>query len=78
MKRNPDFGWGYPPGVIESMIPGCRPQDEKDDKEITVEIVITESERKEIEQILDAGAYHESFPEILQQILESADAKKME
>ena len=25
----PNFGWDYPPGVSESMIPGCNAEDEK-------------------------------------------------
>jgi hypothetical protein len=72
MGNRDNFGWDYPAGVHTHMIPGCRPQDE----EIDVTITITEGERKELEDVLDAGAHHESFPEILQRVLDSANRRK--
>jgi hypothetical protein len=40
------FGWDYPPGVRESDIPGCRPEDE----ECEVTVTLTLGELAEIDE----------------------------
>lgn len=64
---------GYPDGVRTEDILGCRPQD----VEIDVSIVITEGERKELEETIEFGALSISFArKILERVLEAANERR--
>lgn len=59
--RNPDFGWSLPPGVRESDIPGCRPEDAEEE----VVLVLT---RGELEEIDDLGLRADCLDDVVEQI----------
>ena len=55
------FGWDYPPGVRESDIPGCRPEDE--DCEVTVTLTLGE-----LAEIDELGLRADCLDDVVEQI----------